>query len=72
MRSAHNIEFRVGDVLVTETSAPVRGYNAELEPAMIVGPPTDEMRRLFDHMCATQETARSDPGRKRSRLPRVC
>jgi Xaa-Pro aminopeptidase len=54
---AHNIEFQVGDVLVTETSAPVWGYNAELERAMVVGPPTDEMRRLFDHMRAAQRTA---------------
>ena len=54
---AHNIEFREGDVLVTETSAPVWGYNAELERAMIIGTPTDEMRRLFDHMVAAQEAA---------------
>jgi Xaa-Pro dipeptidase len=54
---AHNIEFQVGDVLVTETSAPIWGYNAELERAMIIGPPTDEMRRLFDHMRAAQQTA---------------
>jgi Xaa-Pro aminopeptidase len=54
---AHNIEFRAGDVLVTETSAPVWGYNAELERALIVGPPTDQMRRLFDHMLAAQEAA---------------
>ena len=54
---AHNIEFRPGDVLVTETSAPVWGYNAELERAMIIGPPTDEMRRLFDHMVAAQQVA---------------
>jgi Xaa-Pro dipeptidase len=54
---AHNIEFRAGDVLVTETSAPVWGYNAELERAMIVGPPTDEMRRLFDHTVAAQQVA---------------
>ena len=54
---AHNIEFRPGDVLVTETSAPVWGYNAELERAMIVGPPTDEMRRHFDHMRAAQQVA---------------
>jgi Xaa-Pro dipeptidase len=54
---AHNIEFQVGDVLVTETSAPVWGYNAELERAMIVGAPSDEMRRLFDHMCAAQQVA---------------
>jgi Xaa-Pro aminopeptidase len=54
---AHNIEFREGDVLVTETSAPIWGYNAELERAMIVGPPTDEMRRLFQHACAMQDVA---------------
>ncbi len=54
---AHNIEFARGDVLVTETSAPVWGYNAELERAMVIGPPTAEMRRLFDHMLAAQETA---------------
>jgi Xaa-Pro dipeptidase len=54
---AHNIEFREGDVLVTETSAPIWGYNAELERAMIIGRPTDEMRRLFDHMAAAQQAA---------------
>jgi Xaa-Pro aminopeptidase len=54
---AHNIEFRPGDVLVTETSAPIWGYNAELERAMIIGPPTDEMRRLFDHTVAAQQVA---------------
>ena len=54
---AHNIEFQPGDVLVTETSAPIWGYNAELERAMIIGAPTDEMRRLFDHMVAAQEVA---------------
>jgi Xaa-Pro dipeptidase len=54
---AHNIEFRAGDVLVTETSAPIWGYNAELERAMIIGQPTDEMRRLFDHTVAAQRIA---------------
>ena len=54
---AHNIEFQAGDVLVTETSAPIWGYNAELERAMIIGPPTDEMRRLFDHTVAAQRAA---------------
>jgi len=54
---AHNIEFREGDVLVTETSAPIWGYNAELERAMIIGTPTDEMRRLFDHAVAAQQVA---------------
>jgi Xaa-Pro dipeptidase len=54
---AHNIEFQVGDVLVTETSAPIWGYNAELERAMVIGEPTDEMRRLFDHAVAAQQVA---------------
>ena len=42
---------------MTETSAPVWGYNAELERAMIIGTPTDAMRRLFDHMLAAQQVA---------------
>ena len=54
---AHNVEFRAGDVLVTETSAPIWGYNAELERALIIGEPTDEMRRLFDHTVAAQQVA---------------
>jgi len=54
---AHNIEFRPGDVLVSETSAPIWGYNAELERALVVGEPTDEMRRLFGHMLAAQQVA---------------
>ena len=54
---AHNIEFKAGDVLVTETSAPIWGYNAELERAMIIGTPTDQMRRLFDHTVAAQDVA---------------
>src|SRR5439155_7158846 len=53
----HNIEFQAGDVLVSETSAPIWGYNAELERAMIIGPPTDEMRRLFEHTVAAQQAA---------------
>jgi Xaa-Pro aminopeptidase len=54
---AHNIEFQSGDVLVTETSAPMWGYNAELERALIIGSATDEMRRLFDHTVASQQVA---------------
>jgi Xaa-Pro aminopeptidase len=54
---AHNIEFQAGDVLVTETSAPIWGYNAELERALIIGAPTDEMRHLFDHTVAAQQVA---------------
>jgi Xaa-Pro dipeptidase len=54
---AHAIEFRPGDMLVSETSAPIWGYNAELERGMVIGPPTDEQRRLFDHVVAAQEAA---------------
>jgi Xaa-Pro aminopeptidase len=54
---AHNIEFREGDMLVTETAAPVWGYNAELERGMVIGTPTDEQRRLFDHVVAAQQVA---------------
>jgi Xaa-Pro dipeptidase len=54
---AHNIEFQPGDVLVTETSAPIWGYNAELERTLILGAPSDEARRLFNHMVAAQNVA---------------
>jgi Xaa-Pro dipeptidase len=54
---AHNIEFAPGDVLVSETAAPVHGYNAELERALVIGEPSDQVRRLFAHMLDAQETA---------------
>ncbi len=54
---AHDIEFKPGDLLVTETSAPIWGYNAELERGMVIGPPTEEVRRLFDHTVAAQQVA---------------
>jgi Xaa-Pro aminopeptidase len=54
---AHAIEFAAGQVLVSETGAPVWGYNAELERALVIGPPTDRMRWLFDHMLAAREAA---------------
>jgi Xaa-Pro aminopeptidase len=54
---AHNIEFAAGDVLVSETGAPVWGYQAELERALVIGPPTDRMKWLFDHMLASRRAA---------------
>ena len=54
---AHSIEFQPGDMLVSETSAPIWGYNAELERGMVVGPPTDEQRWLLGHVVAAQEAA---------------
>ena len=54
---AHNIRFEPGDMLVSETAAPVWGYNAELERGMVVGEPTDEQRRLHEHTVALQQVA---------------
>jgi Xaa-Pro aminopeptidase len=54
---AHAIPFELGDVLVSETGAPIWGYNAELERALVIGEPSDDVRRLFDHMVASQDVA---------------
>lgn len=54
---ANNIVFRPGDVLVSGAGAPVWGYNSELERTMVIGPPSDEQRRMFDHMVALQDLA---------------
>jgi Xaa-Pro dipeptidase len=54
---ANNITFQDGDVLVTGATAPVWGYVSELERTMIIGKPTDEQKRFFDHMVALQDTA---------------
>jgi Xaa-Pro dipeptidase len=54
---AHNIRFEPGDMLVTETAAPIWGYNAELERGMVVGEPTDEQRTLHAHTVAMQQVA---------------
>jgi Xaa-Pro dipeptidase len=49
--------FQEGDVLVTGASAPLWGYVSELERTMVLGKPTDEQRRMFDHMYALQTLA---------------
>jgi len=54
---ANNVVFQLGDVLVTGASAAMWGYLSELERTMVIGPPTDEQRRLFDHMVALQDIA---------------
>jgi Xaa-Pro dipeptidase len=53
----NNIVFEAGDVLVTGATAPVWGYHSELERTMVIGPPSDEQKRLFDHMVALQDLA---------------
>ncbi len=54
---AGNHPFRDGDVLVSETGAPICGYNSELERTMIIGDPSEDQRGYFDHMRAAQEVA---------------
>lgn len=54
---AGNLVFRAGDVLVTGASAPVWGYLSELERTMLVGDPSPEQRRMFEHMVALQDVA---------------
>jgi len=53
----NNIVFQPGDVLVTGASAPIWGYHSELERTMVIGTPTDEQRRMFEHMVALQDIA---------------
>lgn len=54
---ANNVIFQAGDLLVSGASAPVWGYNSELERTMIIGPPSQEQVRLFGQMLALQDTA---------------
>jgi Xaa-Pro dipeptidase len=54
---AHDIEFAEGDLLVSETGAPVWGYNAELERGMVIGEPSDRVKWMFEHVVAAQQVA---------------
>ena len=54
---AGNIVFQAGDVLVTGASAPVWGYLSELERTMVLGEPTADQARMFEHMLALQDLA---------------
>jgi len=54
---AHDIEFQPGDLLVTETGAPVWGYKAELERGLVIGEPSDHVRWMFEHVVASQQAA---------------
>jgi len=54
---ANNITFQVGDVLVSGASAPMWGYNSELERTMVIGQANDKQKRFFDYMVAVQDVA---------------
>ena len=48
---------KAGDVLVTGASAAVWAYVSELERTMILGAPTDDQKRYFEHMLNLQMIA---------------
>jgi Xaa-Pro aminopeptidase len=52
-----NLEFAMGDVLVTGATAPVWGYLSEIERTMFVGEPSKEQVRMFGLMKEAQEVA---------------
>jgi len=68
-----NATFMPGDVLVTGAGCPMWGYNSELERTMIVGEPSAEQKKYFEHMKALQETAFDalKPGSKCSDVDRA-
>jgi Xaa-Pro aminopeptidase len=70
---ANNITFMEGDILVTGAGAPVWGYNSELERTMILGPASDDQKRMFEHMVALQDIAISEirPGVKCSEIDKA-
>jgi Xaa-Pro dipeptidase len=70
---AANITFQSGDVLVTGATAPIWGYVSELERTMIIGTPTKEQGRFFDHMLRLQELAVGNiqPGKRCSDVDRA-
>jgi Xaa-Pro dipeptidase len=70
---AANITFQPGDVLVTGATAPIWGYISELERTMIIGTPTKDQIRFFDHMLCLQELAFENilPGKRCSDVDRA-
>ena len=67
-----NIKFQAGDVLVTGASAAVWGYVSELERTMILGEPSDDQKRFFEHMLNLQTIAMEalEPGKPCSEVDR--
>ena len=54
---ANNITFRPGDVLGASGDCAAWGYNSELERTLMLGTPSPDQRRLFEHMLGLQDTA---------------
>jgi Xaa-Pro aminopeptidase len=68
-----NLVMRAGDVVVTAAMVYVQGYVVELERTMVIGSPSAEQRRFFQHMLGAQETGRDAlrPGRRCSDVDRA-
>ncbi len=54
---ANTLAFQSGDVLVSGAAAAMWGYTSELERTMLMGPATDQQKRMFEHMLALQTLA---------------
>ena len=54
---ANNITFQPGDVLVSGAGTPMWGYNSELERTLVIGPASDDLKRMFEYMVALQDIA---------------
>lgn len=54
---ANNAKLQAGDVLVTGAAAAVFGYSGELERSMVMGEPTAEQAKYFNHMLDAQTIA---------------
>jgi Xaa-Pro dipeptidase len=54
---ANNAKLAVGDCLVTGAAASVFGYGGELERSMVMGEPSKDQERYFNHMLAAQTLA---------------
>jgi len=52
-----NATFRPGDVVGASAHAPMWGYSPEVERTMIVGEPSQDQARFFEHAKAAQEVA---------------
>ena len=70
---AANLTFQSGDVLITGATAPIWGYVSELERTMIIGKPSKDQIRFFDHMLSLQELAFETilPGKRCSDIDHV-
>ena len=54
---SNNAALQAGDILVTYAGAPIWGYDSELERTMVMGEPSAEQIKYFNHMFNAQTIA---------------